>query len=105
MTLPRGTVTWPVKMSMGPTHIIITFTRLVVTNPLLNVLGAGTDRLGAGTDRLWAGTDRYSQTLVAAKIIHILFKFAMIAGYSTATVECTFSARKWIDTDYRIVGD
>ena len=100
MTLPlsRGTVTWPVKMSMGPTHIIITFTRLVVTNPLLNVLGAG-------TDRLWAGTDRYSQTLVAAKIIHILFKFAMIAGYSTATVECTFSARKWIDTDYRIVGD
>ena len=44
---------------------------------------------------------QYSQTLTAAKIIHILFKFAMIAGYSTATVECAFSARKRIDTDHR----
>ena len=44
---------------------------------------------------------QYSQTLAAAKMIHILFKFAMIAGYSTATVECAFSGRKRIDTDHR----
>ena len=33
---------------------------------------------------------QYSQTLAAAKMIHILFKFAMIAGYSAATENVNF---------------
>ena len=33
---------------------------------------------------------QYSQTLAAAKMIHILFQFAMIAGYLAATENVNF---------------